>query len=58
MPTPVTVEELQAAILKLIAERFKGRHLDIDTARKALSLAAYELNILHLKEVEKKEREK
>jgi hypothetical protein len=53
-PKPVTVEELEKAVLDMILQRFKGRPLDIETARRALSSAAYELNVLHIKAMVKK----
>jgi hypothetical protein len=53
-PKPVTVEELEKAVLKAIARKFGDRPLDIETARRALSSAAYELNVLHLKAMVKK----
>jgi hypothetical protein len=53
-PKPVTVEELEKAVLDMILQRFKGRPLDIETARRALSAAAYELNVLHIKAMVKK----
>jgi hypothetical protein len=40
----------------MILQRFKGRPLDIETARRALSSAAYELNVLHIKAMVKKDK--
>jgi hypothetical protein len=53
-PKPVSVEELEKAILTAIAKEFGDRPLDIETARRALSSAAYELNVLHIKAMVKK----
>jgi hypothetical protein len=46
---PVSVVELKTAILEMIAERFEGRVLTIDTAR--MALAAFDLIQAHLNEV-------
>jgi hypothetical protein len=49
-PKPVAVEELQRAILRAIVREFDGRPLDRDTAVQALALAAFELNMVEIRE--------
>lgn len=47
----VSVLELKEAILGMMVERFSHRVLTIDTARSALSQAAFDLIQAHLTEV-------
>lgn len=42
----VSVAELRDAILAMIAERFQGRELDIDTATMALAQAGFDLRMV------------
>ena len=48
---PVTVQEMERDVLAFIAERYAGRHLDIDTARHALAAAAFQLIQMQLRTV-------
>jgi len=48
---PVEVGELKALVLRAIAQGFEGRPLNVDTAVRALSQAAFDLKMVHLKEV-------
>jgi hypothetical protein len=43
--------ELERDVLQFIAERYAGRHLDIETAQLGLSNAVHKLIIAHLKSV-------
>jgi hypothetical protein len=45
----VGVEELKDAVLRMIVERFGGRPLDVTTATQGLALAAFELNMAHIR---------
>ena len=47
----VTPLELEQDVLALIAERYAGRHLDIETAQLGLSNAAQRLIVAHLRAV-------
>ena len=42
-PVPVAVDELKDAILQMIMERFKDRHLTWEDADMALRLVAFEI---------------
>jgi hypothetical protein len=53
---PVSVVELRDAILAMIAERFEGRELDIDTATRALRQAGFDLRMAHLRTVAERSR--
>lgn len=48
---PVTVAEVEQAVLKAIAEKFGDRPLDVDTAKKGLAHAGFTLIEMHLREV-------
>lgn len=48
---PVAAGELERDVLAFIARKYSGRHLGIDEARLGLSLAAYALNVAHLRAV-------
>ncbi|HLG49332.1 MAG TPA: hypothetical protein VKY24_24015 [Reyranella sp.] len=47
----VSVAELRDSILAMIAERFAGRELTIDTARMAPRQAAFDLTMAHVRAV-------
>jgi hypothetical protein len=49
-PDPVGVEELKRAIPRTIVEEFDGRPLDRDTAVQALSLVAFDLNMIEIRQ--------
>jgi hypothetical protein len=48
---PVDVVELRDAILAMVAERFEGRELTIETATNALAQASFDLKMAHLRAV-------
>lgn len=50
-PDPVTVAEVERAVLKAIAETFGDRPLDVETAKKGLAHAGFTLIEMHLREV-------
>ncbi len=45
---PVTEAEIESDVLAFIAERYKGRHLDIDVARRALANINHRLAMMHI----------
>lgn len=53
MSAPVDSHEVEQAVLAMLVERFGDRPLDIETARLGLACAAFELNMMHLREVDK-----
>jgi hypothetical protein len=48
---PVTVAEVSAAVLRLLAREFAGRPVDGDTLRRGLVAANHDLITLELREV-------
>ncbi len=50
-PSAVTAGEIESDVLALIAERYAGRHLDIETAQLGLANAAHKLIMAHLRAV-------
>ena len=47
-PKPVDMDEVKAAVLIMIAERFKGRPIVWDTIERGLALAAFECKLAGL----------
>jgi hypothetical protein len=47
-PNAVTASELEADVVAFIADRYAGRHLDIEAAQLGLSNAAQRMIVAHL----------